>query len=77
MKKLTILKKLTIPKKTDKTGQSINCKTNSLTQDVTDGFVDVKLGNARIAKTRVIDNSLDPEWNETFRVEVNDFLKTW
>lgn len=43
---------------------------------MTDGFVDVKLGNARIAKTRVIDNSLDPEWNETFRVEVNDFLKT-
>jgi len=39
-------------------------------KDVTDGFVDVKLGNARIAKTRVIDNSLDPEWNETFRVEV-------
>lgn len=39
-------------------------------KDVTDPFVDVKLGNARIAKTSVIDNDLNPEWNETFRIEV-------
>jgi len=39
-------------------------------KDVTDPFVDVKLGKARIAKTAVIDNNLNPEWNETFRVEV-------
>ena len=41
-----------------------------MSQDVTDPFVDVKLGNARIAKTSVIDNDLNPEWNETFRIEV-------
>jgi len=39
-------------------------------KDVTDPFVDVKLGKARIAKTAVIDNDLNPKWNETFRVEV-------
>ena len=39
-------------------------------KDVTDSFVDVKLGNVRIAKTSVIDNDLNPVWNETFKVEV-------
>ena len=39
-------------------------------KDVTDPFVDVRLGNARIAKTSIIDNDLNPEWNETFRIEV-------
>ena len=39
-------------------------------RDVTDPFVDVRLGNARIAKTSVIDNDLNPVWNETFRIEV-------
>eukprot|EP00092_Neocalanus_flemingeri_P027266 GFUD01029568.1.p1 GENE.GFUD01029568.1~~GFUD01029568.1.p1 ORF type:complete len:832 (-),score=202.16 GFUD01029568.1:287-2782(-) len=39
-------------------------------KDVTDPFVDVKLGKARIAKTAVIDNDLNPTWNETFRIEV-------
>ena len=39
-------------------------------QDVTDPFVDVRLGNARIAKTSVIDNDLNPVWNEKFRIEV-------
>ena len=39
-------------------------------KDVTDPFVDVKLGKARIAKTAVIDNSLNPKWNEWFKVEV-------
>ena len=38
--------------------------------DVTDPFVDVRLGNARIAKTSVIDNDLNPEWDEKFRIEV-------
>ena len=39
-------------------------------KDVSDPFVDVKLGKCRIAKTRVIDNSLNPKWNESFKVEV-------
>lgn len=39
-------------------------------KDVTDPFVDVKLGQARIAKTSIIYNDLNPEWNEVFRVEV-------
>merc|ERR1719474_2612095 len=39
-------------------------------KDVTDPFVDVKLGKARIAKTAIIDNDLNPVWNETFKVEV-------
>ena len=37
---------------------------------MTDPFVDVRLGNARIAKTSVIDNDLNPVWNEKFRIEV-------
>lgn len=44
-------------------------------KDVTDPFVDVKLGKARIAKTAVIDNDLSPEWNETFRIEVCHWAK--
>lgn len=39
-------------------------------KDVTDSFVDVKLDKTRIVKTGVIDNDLNPVWNETFRVEV-------
>jgi len=39
-------------------------------KDVTDPFVDVRLGKARIAKTAVITNDLNPKWNEVFRVEV-------
>ena len=39
-------------------------------KDVSDPFVDVKLGKCRIAKTRVIDNSLNPQWRESFKVEV-------
>ena len=30
-------------------------------KDVTDAFVDVKLGKARIAKTAVINNDLNPK----------------
>ena len=47
-------------------------KSRCLSQDVTDPFVDVRLGNARIAKTSVIDNDLNPVWNEKFRIEVCD-----
>jgi len=39
-------------------------------KDVTDPFVDVKLGKARIAKTAVIFNDLNPKWNETFLIHV-------
>jgi len=39
-------------------------------KDVTDPFVDVKLGKARIAKTAVINNSLNPVWDEWFKIEV-------
>ena len=36
-------------------------------KDVTDAYVDVELGKAKIAKTSVINNDLNPVWNETFR----------
>merc|ERR1719348_980703 len=39
-------------------------------KDVTDPFVDVKLGKARIAKTAIITNSLNPVWDEWFKIEV-------
>jgi len=39
-------------------------------KDVTDPFVDVKLGKTRLAKTAIIDNDLNPQWNETFKIEV-------
>lgn len=39
-------------------------------KDVTDPFVDVMLGKVRIAKTMVINNSLNPVWNERFKIEV-------
>ena len=39
-------------------------------KDVSDPFVNVKLGKARIAKSAIIDNSLNPKWNESFKVEV-------
>ena len=42
-------------------------------KDVTDAFVDVRLGKAKLAKTTIIDNSLNPEWNESYRVEVCHF----
>jgi len=39
-------------------------------KDVTDPFVDVKLGKTRLAKTAIIDNDLNPVWNESFKIEV-------
>jgi phospholipase D1/2 len=42
-------------------------------KDVTDPFVDVRLGKAKLAKTTIIDNDLNPEWNESYRVEVCHF----
>ncbi len=42
-------------------------------KDMTDAYVDVKLGSAKLVKTTVIDNSLDPVWNEEYRVEVCHF----
>jgi len=36
-------------------------------KDVTDPFVDVLLGKAKLAKTRVINNDLNPVWNESYR----------
>ena len=41
--------------------------------DVTDSYVDVHLGKARLARTRVIDNDLNPKFNENYRVEVCHF----
>ena len=38
--------------------------------DVTDPFVDVRLENAKLAKTSVILNDLNPRWNESFSVEL-------
>lgn len=38
--------------------------------DVSDPFVDVILGSAKLAKTRVICNDLNPEWNESYRIDV-------
>ena len=41
---------------------------NLVHKDKTDPFVTGTLGGTRIFKTRVIDNKLNPEWNETFSV---------
>jgi len=38
--------------------------------DVTDPFVDVRLGKARLVKTSVVLNDLNPVWNEQYRIEV-------
>lgn len=39
-------------------------------KDVTDAFVDVKLGSAQLVKTSVINNSLNPQWNEDYLIQV-------
>ena len=41
--------------------------------DVTDPFVDVRLGKAKLAKTSVVLNDLNPVWNEQYRIEVCHF----
>ena len=38
--------------------------------DVTDPFVDVVLENAKLAKTSVVLNDLNPVWNESFSIEL-------
>ena len=38
--------------------------------DVTDPFVDVFLGNARLVKTSIVLNDMNPEWNESYNIEV-------
>ena len=42
-------------------------------KDKTDPFVSGALGAARIFKTRVIDNDLNPVWDETFSVASASF----
>merc|ERR1712107_196628 len=42
-------------------------------KDVTDPFVDVRLGKAKLAKTSVINNDLNPRWDESYRIEVCHF----
>ena len=45
--------------------------------DVTDAYVEVKLGNACLARTNVINNELNPKWNESYRIDVchtDDYL---
>ena len=39
-------------------------------EDVTDAYVEVKLGNASLARTNVIVNNLNPVWNESYRLDV-------
>ena len=38
--------------------------------DVTDPFVDVSFENAKLAKTSVVLNDLNPSWKESFSVEL-------
>lgn len=38
--------------------------------DVTDGFVDVRIGRAIVVKTAVIDNDLNPKWDEVHNIDV-------
>ena len=39
--------------------------------DVTDSYVDVNLGKARLVRTKVIDNNLNPKFDEHFRDETS------
>ena len=41
--------------------------------DVTDPFIDVSIGKAKLIKTSVIMNDLNPVWNETYRIEACHF----
>ena len=42
-------------------------------RNVTDAYVDVSIGKAKIIKTSVIDNDLNPVWNESYRIEACHF----
>ena len=35
--------------------------------------MDVRLGNAKLAKTSIILNNLNPTWDESYRIEVCHF----
>jgi len=39
---------------------------------LTDGYVEVKFGEEHFEKTEVAKKSLNPKWNEDFRIEVPD-----
>ena len=39
-------------------------------KEVTDPYVNVYLGEARIAKTRYLNNQLHPVWDEKFTIDV-------
>ena len=43
--------------------------------DVTDAFVEVKLGKAKLLRTNTIDNELHPVWNESHKIEVCHFAE--
>jgi phospholipase D1/2 len=43
-------------------------------RDVTDAFVEAWLGGARVAKTSIIKNNLNPVWNETYNLDVCHFV---
>ena len=43
---------------------------NIVSKDVTDPYVNVYLGEARIAKTRYLNNQLHPVWDEKFTIDV-------
>ncbi len=38
--------------------------------DLTDAYVTCSLGTARLCKTKVVDNSLQPQWHESFNIYV-------
>ena len=39
-------------------------------KDVTDPFVDVRLGKAKLVKSTIIQNNLNPVWNESYKIDV-------
>ena len=43
--------------------------------DVTDAFVEVKLGKAKLLRTNTIDNELHPVWNESYKIDVCHFAE--
>ena len=43
---------------------------NIIGKDVTDPYVNIYLGQSRMATTKYLDNTLNPKWNETFIFDV-------